>query len=286
MRRFWSAHTRVLSGSAALAAAAAGLGGACAAQPQGDGLSQPAAYHGPFLTWAGKTGGTGAASPAQPMADASRSAAEPGYAAQHPYAPPPPAAAEFASWPAPAPASAPRPRPVAPAPYAEQDRYAAPEQPAAPARYAAPQRYAAATPTYTPTLPPATAYVAPPPPRPTPAAAAPYVAPPEQVARRRPPTAQAAAPTPPAAAATPHPAAQALAQNDTGPAVSPTLQPTGVHYYSLHREYGLTPDAVETPKDRPMVLIGPPDNPPTQRQDSADDNGGSARHGDGEGADQ
>jgi len=277
MRCFWSATTRVLSGSAALAVAAAAFGGAWAAQPQGDRLSQPAAYRGPFLTWAGKTGGPDAAPAAQPMAET----LGPAYAAQRTYAPPQTAAAEFASWPAPAPAAAPQSRPAAPSRYATQAQYAAPAQPAAPAQYAAPQRYATATPTYAP--PPAPAEVAPAAPAPT--AAAPYVAAPEPAARRRPP-AQAAAPTPPAAAAAP--AAQALAQNDAaaGPAVSPTLQPTGVHYYSLHREYGLTPDAIVTPKDRPMVLIGPPDDPPAQKQDSANDGGGSDRHGDGEGADQ
>jgi hypothetical protein len=249
MRSFRSAHTRVLCGSAAFAVAAAGFGGACAAQPAGDGLTQPAAYHGPFLTWAGKTGGP----VATPPAPAPQSSAQ-----------------EFASWPAPA-------------------------QPAtARLRASPPRQYAAAAPTYAPAYAPAppqprprVAYAAPPAPQPKPAAVAAYAAPPVQPIHRR-PTAQLAVSTPPAAPAQAQPPAQQLAQNDTtaAPAASPAvLQPTGAHFYSLHREYGLTPDAVVTPKDRPMVLIGPPDNPPSDKQDNADGAGGSNRHGDGEGAD-
>jgi hypothetical protein len=93
---------------------------------------------------------------------------------------------------------------------------------------------------------------------------------------------------PPAAPAQAQPPAQQLAQNDTtaAPAASPAvLQPTGAHFYSLHREYGLTPDPVVTPKDRPMVLIGPPDNPSSDKPDNAGGNGASDKHGDGEGAD-
>src|SRR5580692_10774878 len=95
MRSFWSAHTRVLCGSGAFALAAAGFGGVCAAQSQGDGLTQPAAYHGPFLTWAGKTGGA-AVTPAPVQSSA----------------------AEFASWPAPARTTAPVVRPAPPRQYA------------------------------------------------------------------------------------------------------------------------------------------------------------------------
>jgi len=84
------------------------------------------------------------------------------------------------------------------------------------------------------------------------------------------------------------PPAQKLAQNDTAPvaeapAANP-LPPTGVHYYSLHRAYGLTPDHVVVPKDRPMVLIGPADNStPSSKDDS--DNGKSDKHGDSDSAD-
>ncbi len=247
MRTFWSARTRVLCGSAAFATAIAGLGGVCAAQPLGDGSTQTAAYHGPYLTWAGKTGGPEAA---------------PAYA-------PPPAqspAAEFASWPAPAPAAAPRPHPT-PA------QYEAPAQRAAPAYFA-------------PAAPPqraVKAYVAP---KPRPTAVAAYIAPPAPPVHKHPP-AQLAAKTLPAAPAQ-APAAQQLAQNDTpeAPAAAPAaLAPTTAHYYSLHREYGLTPDAVVTPTDRPMVLIGPPDGSTGQKQDNPDGDGGSDKHGDQEGAD-
>jgi hypothetical protein len=126
------------------------------------------------------------------------------------------------------------------------------------------------------------AYVAPATPQPSAAAPAVDVAPPARPIGQ---PAQLAVSTPPAARAQAQPQAQRLAQNDTTAAASPSvLQPTGVHFYSLHREYGLTPDAVVTPKDRPMVLIGPADDPPTQKQDNADGNVGTDKHGDGEGA--
>jgi hypothetical protein len=249
MRPFWSAHTRVLCGSVAFAVVATSFGGACMAQPAGGGLTQPAAYHGPFLTWAGKTGGPVATPAPQPAP------------AQSP-------SAEFASWPAPARPAVLRVRP------------------------APPQQYAAATPSYAPTLAPAppkprstAAYVAPRAPQATAVAA--NVAPPARPIHQHPP-AQVAASTAPAATAQTQSPAQQLAQNDTsaGPAASPAvLQPTGVHFYSLHREYGLTPDAVVTPKDRPMVLIGPPDNLPSDKPDTTDGSAASDKHGDGEGAD-
>lgn len=258
MRAFRSAHTRVLCGSAAFAAAVAavaGFGGACAAQPMGDGSPQPAAYHGPYLTWAGKTGGPEAA-------------------------PPQTQAAEFASWPAPAQPTAPRPRP-APASYVAPPS-AAPTffAPPAPAQRQAPPHIA-------PAPRQVAAYVAPAP-KPRPVAVAAYVAPPAPPVRKHRP-AQLAVSTPPVAPAQAQgPAPQQLAQNDTPavPAAAPAvLAPTTAHYYSLHREYGLTPDAVVTPTERPMVLIGPPDGSSGQKQDNTDGDGGSDKHGDGEGAD-
>jgi hypothetical protein len=244
MRPFRSANTRVICGAAALAVAAAGFGGACAAQPGGDGLTQPAAYHGPYLTWAGKTPAPGSAH--QP--DVAPAAASP---------------SEFAAWPAPAP-GAPRLRQTASAAYpaAPSHAYAAAApKPVAAATYLAPRR------AYLPGV------------APKPAAVAAYVAPPALAHHPR-RTAQMAGSAPPA---------QVLAQNDTAAAAAPAANPlaqTGVHYYSLHREYGLTPDQVATPKDRPMVLIGPPDNPPTQKQDDASDAGGSDKHSGAEGADE
>ena len=80
-----------------------------------------------------------------------------------------------------------------------------------------------------------------------------------------------------------------MAQNDmppatVAPAASP-LPPTHVHFYSLHRAYGLTPDQVVVPKDRPMVLIGPADNSTPQSKDDPDDNGKSDKHGDSDSSD-
>jgi hypothetical protein len=237
MRPFRPANARVFCGVAALAAAVAGFGGACSAQPTGDASTQSAAYRGPYLTWASKADSAAAA--AQPDAAPSRSAASD---------------SEFAAWPAPAP-GAPRLHP-APAPVA-------------PAAYIAPPHVYA------------------PPKRQRPAAVAAYVAPPAPPIHKSRP-AQIAASAPPAAAAQPEPPAQALAQNDTpaAPATASASPATGVHYYSLHREYGLTPDQVATPTDRPMVLIGPPDDPTPQKQDDADDNGKSAQHGGAAGADE
>jgi hypothetical protein len=244
MRLFRSANLRALCGAAAFAAAAVLFGGACAAQPGGDGLTQPAAYHGPYLTWAGKTSSP-AVQPdaAPPVAAAARS--------------------EFAAWPAPAP-GAPRLRPSAATAAYVTPAHAYAPKPAAMATYA-PPRHAYA---------PVAAQ--------KPAAMAAYVAPPAPTLRAR-RAAQLAVSVPPAAG--PQPPAQALAQNDTAaaaPAGNPLGQ-TGVHYYSLHREYGLTPDQVATPRDRPMVLIGPPDDAPTQKPDDATD--GADKHGAAQGAD-
>ena len=237
MRPFRPAIARVFCGAAALAGAVAGLGGVCAAQPAGDGSTQPAAYNGPYLSWAGKI------DPAvQPAVAPSRSTA---------------AEAEFAAWPAPAPGAA-RLHPAA----------------GTAAAYVAPAHV------YAPHV------------KPRPSAVAAYVAPPAPpVHKPRPAQIAASAPPatpPPVEAAPAQPPAQALAQIDT-PAATPAASAsptTGVHYYSLHREYGLAPDQVATPTDRPMVLIGPPDDPASQKQDDADDNGRSAQHGAAAGADE
>jgi len=238
MRPFRPANARVLCGSLALAMGALGAASVCAAQPGGGGLTQPAAYHGPYLTWAGKADSAAAA--AQPDVEPSRSAASD---------------SEFAAWPAPAPGG-PRLHPAAAvvAPVA----YTAP-----PHVYAAPKRQ-------------------------RPAAVAAYVAPPSPAPVHKTRPAEIAASAPPIEATPAPPPAQALAQNDTpaAPAQANPSQTTGVHYYSLHREYGLTPDQVATPRDRPLVLIGPADDPAPQKQDDADDNGQSAHHGGAAGADE
>ncbi len=87
---------------------------------------------------------------------------------------------------------------------------------------------------------------------PTPAPSVP-AAPPMQV------MAAAEAPTP----ATP--AAEAAATPST---------PVHAHFYSLHRDYGDTPDPIAMPVDRPMVLVGPPDLP---AQPAGGDSGNSGK---------
>jgi hypothetical protein len=173
---------RTLFGAAALALAAASLAGPAAAQDSG--------YHGPYLSWAGKS--APAASAPAPMA-----ASMPAPPAPMP-APPQPA------WqPPPPPAySEPLPPPLPPAPAAYVQPASAPAPPPAPVAMAAPA------------------------PRPGPAPSQP----------------------------------QTLAQN-TPPAAS---APVSARFYSLHREYGMTPDPVTLPTERPMVLVGPPDDAPAQ----------------------
>ena len=52
----------------------------------------------------------------------------------------------------------------------------------------------------------------------------------------------------------------------------PAARPGGVQLYSLHREYGLTPDAIPAPPQGPnYILVGPPDAPPAE--DKADEGG-------------
>jgi hypothetical protein len=185
---------RTLCGAAALALAAASLAG--------PGVAQDSGYHGPYLSWAGKS---------IPGAPAPAAAAAPAYAPTPSPAPPAPMQA--------LPMAA--PRPPAPPAYSEP---LPPPLPPAPAAYVQPAA---------PAPPPAPVAMAAPTPRPTP-------------------------PLPPAQSA---PQPQALAQN-TPPASASA--PVHARFYSLHREYGMTPDPVTLPADRPMVLVGPPDNPPAQ----------------------
>jgi len=96
-----------------------------------------------------------------------------------------------------------------------------------------------------------------------PAAQQAAVAPASPVAARAPQA--AASPQPPAAESQP----MALAASQPAPpAPSP---PVGVRYYSVMRDYGMSPDPVPTPTDRPMVLIGPPADAPPSHGDGADD---------------
>ena len=61
--------------------------------------------------------------------------------------------------------------------------------------------------------------------------------------------------------------------------------PSKVHFYSLHREYGMTPDPIAAPTEHPMVLIGPSDSQTQQSQDDAQDGQKAGHKGDGQGAD-
>jgi hypothetical protein len=89
---------------------------------------------------------------------------------------------------------------------------------------------------------------------------------PSPVAQDGPPAAAPTAPT--MTAATPPPPRppvapfRALAQNNAAPTAgpAPASPPVGVRFYSVLRDYGLSPDPVTPPADRPMVLIGPADN--------------------------
>jgi hypothetical protein len=103
---------------------------------------------------------------------------------------------------------------------------------------------------------------APPPPRQPPAS--PQIAPPPAA----PPGAQAMS-TPPAGPPAPSQAASAApsAQADASTQL-------GVRFYSLHRDFGLTPDPDPTPTDHPMVLVGPPTGPQTGGAGASDDGDG------------
>jgi len=141
-------------------------------------------------------------------------------------------------------------------------------------------------------LPPAMSYsadgrvTAAAPPAPTLAPAPPARAPRQQVSAAMTPAPAPAAPpqTAQPESAPPPPAPQRLADNSAAamPAAGAS-NAVPVRYYSLHRAYGMTPDPVPTPQDRPMVLIGPPDNPPAQAP-SGDSVSGENQDGGGDAA--
>jgi hypothetical protein len=183
---------------------------------------------------------------------------------------------------APPPAPPPQARPAAPA-YSAPAYSAPPPQPA-PEVYRAPAPAAPLAMAYArPTKSPMTA---------APAAAQP-VAPPVRSAA---PTAQSApaafanrAPPKPPAIANPAPPHLATPQAPAAPQAAapqaPPSAPVGVRFYSLHRDYGMTPDPVPLPAARPPVLIAAPAGPPAQSQDDSDDGDKSAHKGDGQNGD-
>lgn len=101
-----------------------------------------------------------------------------------------------------------------------------------------------------------------------------------------PPPAPDPAPTPRRQAA-PRAAMPDLAGGPHSAAAPPASTPqvaqnagTAVHYYSVHRGYGLIPDAIpEPPRDRGYVLIGPSDtaSAPKDRERNRDDDDDDAK---------
>jgi hypothetical protein len=243
-----------------LAAATAGLvvaafGGACAAQDERGAMSQ-GAYQGPYLTWSGKQATVPAAAPASAAQEDAADLTEARYAPAPNYTP--------------SGAGAPVSR------YASQGSDASSsdvsESRYATARYVAPQPQDAPPPERQPAV---EAFAPPPAPAPI------------------------AAPAPePVAAPAPQPAA-AYAQPSAAPIQPAQAQPaegtTGVHFYSLHRAYGMSPDPIPAPTEGHTVLIAAPDNGTAaqgdgqggdQDQDGAGDGDGKpAAHGDGSGGD-
>jgi hypothetical protein len=202
---------------AAALLAGAGLAGVSHAQDDRDGLTQTddqrAAYHGPLLSWAGKT---------------------------TPHAPPPRAS------------RAPPPAEYAPMRYQSHRSSDADAKP--------PRRPMRA--------PPRADYADEPPP----------FQPPQRQAPPRADYADEPAPQPqfrPQRSAPPPPQPQSLAQSGRTASASSEDGTTPVRFYSLHRAYGLTPDPIEMPERRPMVLIGPPDHAsaPSQDDNDASDDG-------------
>jgi hypothetical protein len=51
------------------------------------------------------------------------------------------------------------------------------------------------------------------------------------------------------------------AQASAPPAAQASAMTQGARFYSLHRDYGLTPDPDPAPTGNPLVLVGPPTGP-------------------------
>lgn len=236
---------RVLLATATVGLAVAGLGGACAAQDDRDAGSQ--GYQGPYLGWTGK------AQPAPRPQDAPPPVQE--------EAAPPPARVE-ASPTAQVEASPTAQSPAAQSPAAQSEASSnelfpsyASERDAAPSRYG-PER---SQPAAESAPPPAQAYRAP-------AAEAPPT--------QAPPAAEAAAEPP----ISPPPAIYRQAANT--PLTAPASGDTSVRFYSVHRQYGMTPDPIPEPAEGHTVLIGPPDHAAAADSARDDDQGQDADQAD------
>jgi hypothetical protein len=190
---------RALLATATVGLAAAGFGGACAAQ-DAHGATPQGGYQGPYLGWTGKVGPAPAPEP-EPAPEAA-----PAPVPQADDAPPPVAHSEL--FPGDAPSQG-----EAPPQFARSEAPASDAPPAAEA-YRAPVAY-----TPPPTRAPA--------PAPPPAAEPPPAAPPTAY----------------------HQAANTPPQSAGGA--------SGVHFYSVGRQYGMTPDPIPPPGEGHTVLIGP-----------------------------
>jgi len=112
------------------------------------------------------------------------------------------------------------------------------------------------------------------PPPPPPAVAPPVVAPAAFASSppHQPPMAQVASPAAPPPVEPPlsaqammappaAPPAPAQATSTAAPAAQASATTQGARFYSLHRDYGLTPDPDPAPTGNPLVLVGPPTGP-------------------------
>jgi hypothetical protein len=242
---------RRMPGRQLLAVAIAGLatggfGGACAAQDAQ--VGHTSGYQGPFLSWNDK-----AAPPAPQTASQAAPAARDDAAdlSEARYAPAPD---------------------YDPGRYAAQaPRYAASAQDSTESRYG---------PAPTDSAPPAAA-----------AAPAGYAPPPAEAAPSRGETASGEAPpsfapaagdmtvahVPPSADAYRSPA------GSTPPPAEQAGGTTSVRFYSLHRQYGMSPDPIPAPTQGHTVLIGPPDQPASPKAQADQDQGGADQAGQDQG---
>jgi hypothetical protein len=304
---------RALLATATVGLAAAGFGGACAAQDGRDGASGP--YESRYLTWTGKVEHT-----PRPYAGSGPQATSPNEDTSPPVAPRVPSRYAFDDdW--------------APSTYNLERRPSAVAATAPPAQaYSAP-----ATRMSAPEAPTSAEMRVPPPPaeeaaemrpapRPVEEAAELRPAPPpaEQAAEMRPappPAPQASASEPnelfpsyasdgdadasPASADHSATAARAapararaygLSASQSAPSAEATAEPppavaqqavnvspaahtggdTGVRFYSVHRQYGMAPDRIPEPTEGHTVLIGPPDHASAADDGAHDDSQGDA----------
>lgn len=216
-----------------------------------------ARYDGPMLGWAGKRQMSAAVAAPEPEPE--------------PFAPPPPPIAGWAGYQTPPAPSAYRPPPAAVSTAPPTSLYAAP-RPVQPMPPPLPIAARAPAPDYAPApMQPAPMQRAPtvdwstyrsarvasagraaaPPPAPQPRAAEPMVR-------------QAAAPLGPPPTPTPTPTPQPRQVAAVAPSASGPLGATGARYYSVGREYGMTPDAIPPAGPDSRVLITAQPSPETK----------------------